>query len=229
MFKISIVIPVYNEEKNIKQVITELLAYLGEGDGEIIIVNDGSNDATEKIIEEMSSNYPKIIRCIHHPINMGYARALRDGFQAAQGEWTFYMDGDGQYDPENLDALLSFENDGDFIVGYRKNRQDSSLRIFLGKGFNVIVRLLFDIPVQDADCAFKLMRTEKLNQIQIDSSGFLVDVEILAKAKKLGFIILETGVSHKPRRHGSSSIRFSHIIKMLLGFFWLKRELKKTK
>jgi glycosyltransferase involved in cell wall biosynthesis len=227
--KISIVIPAYNEEQSIEYVTAELLAYLDGKDGEIILVNDGSQDRTGAVIDSMSAKHPGRIRCIHHLTNVGYAATLRDGFSAAMHEWTFYMDGDGQYDPQEIDMLQRLANDADFIVGYRRERRDSWLRVFAARVFNMIARTLFDIPVRDIDCSFKLMRSDRLSQIKISSSGFLIDTELLAKARQRGFTIREIAITHRPRQYGKSSIRPIHVVETFLGFLWLKRELRRTR
>jgi len=225
----SIIIPAYNEEQCIEHVTVELLAYLHGKDGEIILINDGSRDHTGDVIESMSAKHPGRIRCIHHPTNAGYAATLRDGFAAAKYDWIFYTDGDGQYDPQEIAILQQFTSDADFIVGYRKERKDSLTRVVAAKVFNVIARTLFDIPVRDIDCSFKLMRSDRLRQFHIGSSGFLIDTEILAKAEQQGFTIRETAITHRPRRSGKSSIRPVHVVETLSGFLWLKRELRRTR
>src|SRR5215475_14722640 len=122
--ELSIVLPAYNEEPNIERVVRQVIAYVEPKgiDFEILPVNDGSRDRTGEILTRLAQEAPRV-RPQQHPQNRGYGAALRTGFDAASKRYVFYMDGDGQFDIRDLDALLPLATDDDHIVtGFRIER-----------------------------------------------------------------------------------------------------------
>lgn len=223
---ISVIYPAYNEEANIETSIRlaiEMLNHIA-GEYEVIPVNDGSQDRTGVIIEQLAREHPRI-RPLHHPHNRGYARALKSGFEAARYDLVFYTDSDLQFDLWDIKKLLALIPDADIVVGYRLDRKDSLLRIIGAWGFNLLVRTMFNINVRDIDCAFKLFRRHVFDKIHVESEQFMVDAEILAKAQSFGFRVREVGVSHFPRAGGHSTVRLKHILLTLNGTWKLKRQL----
>ncbi|MCB0308816.1 MAG: glycosyltransferase family 2 protein [Bdellovibrionales bacterium] len=220
--KISIVLPAYNEENNIAQAVSDCVEYLSGKSGEIIVVDDGSTDQTSSLLENLCKKHGDILRVIRHKTNLGYATSLKDGFLATTGDWIFYTDSDLQFDIQDIDLLLPHQDSADIIVGYRINRQDPATRKFAAKIYNLIIRCFFGLRVRDVDCAFKLFRRQVFDQIRIESSHFLVDAEILIKAKTVGISIAEVGVKHRPRYGGESKVRFQHVAYTILGLakFW---------
>lgn len=219
--KISIVLPAYNEEESIAKAVDACFDYLSGKDGEVIVVNDGSTDKTREILGHLQKNYPNKLRLLHHQTNLGYATALRDGFLSAHGDWIFYTDSDLQFDINEIDLLLPYQGQADIIVGYRKNRQDPIARIFAARVYNLIIRTLFGVKVRDVDAAFKLFHRSIFEKIQIESSHFLIDAEILSKAANLNLKTIEVGVTHFRRLEGKSTVRFKHVVQTLLGIAWL--------
>jgi len=203
---LSIFFPVYNEAENIKKVITDTLSIADElsPDIEIIIVNDGSSDNTEKIVNELSK-YDSRIRIINHPCNKGYGAALQSGFRAAEKDLIFYTDGDGQFSIFDLRELLQSKMDADVISCYRMNRKDPWHRILNAKIFEFCVWIIFGLKIKDPDCAFKLYCRDVVDEISMTSQGAMIDVEMLLQAKRYGFQIMQKGVNHYPRRLGSAS------------------------
>jgi glycosyltransferase involved in cell wall biosynthesis len=219
--KLSIVFPAFNEKENIAESVSAALAYLGEKPGEVIVVDDGSRDETPSIVNALEKKHPGRVRLVPHPVNLGYAAALRDGFSAARGDWIFYSDADNQFDLREIDLLIPLTEGADLVVGFRKNRQDPPLRIFAAWGYNLVASTLFRLSVRDIDCAFKLFRKDVFHRIRIESKGFLVDLEILAKARKQKMVVREVGVTHLPRTKGQSTVRFRDIFRTLRGIAWL--------
>src|SRR5207302_1776591 len=125
---------------------------------EVIIVNDGSADATAQIADELARTYPEV-RVVHHPRNRGYGGALRTGFATATYEFVFYTDGDAQYDPSEMAVLWERLNDQvDIVNGYKISRSDPLHRIVIGRIYHHTVKLLFGLRVRDVDCDFRLLR-----------------------------------------------------------------------
>jgi glycosyltransferase involved in cell wall biosynthesis len=223
---ISAVLPAYDEEENIETAtrrMAEVLASLGLGDWEVIIIDDGSKDRTGEIADRLAAEDPTHIRVFHHNPNRGYAEALKKGFTSARHQLVFYTDSDLQFDVRELKNLLPLIEDADLVCGFRIYRFDPLSRLVLSWGFNLLVRIVFRIKVRDIDCAFKLFRREVFDKITIESKKFFVDAEVLAKAKYFGFRMAEIGVRHYPRPAGKSTVRPSHIISTLkeLARIWI--------
>ncbi len=211
--RMSIVLPAYDEQEGIEEQVKVALSAtesMGFEAREVIVVDDGSSDATGDIISRLAEEIPEV-RAIHHPHNLGYADALKSGFAAAQYELVFYTDSDLQFDIRELKNFLPAIDDYDLVCGFRIYRFDPLSRLFLSWGYNLLARIIFRIRVRDIDCAFKLFRREIFDRIQIESRNFFVDTEILAKAKACGMRMTEIGVRHYPRKVGGSTVRPSHV------------------
>ncbi len=227
--ELSIVFPAYNEAPNIREMTEAALHYLGQRSGEVIVVNDGSRDETGKIAAELERDHPGRVVAIHHPVNQGYAAALRDGFLAARSDWVFYTDADNQFDLREIDLLWPLKDDADLVIGIRTDRKDPWFRRFVAKSYNLLVRATFGLRgVTDIDCAFKLFRREVFERVKITSAGFTIDTEILVKAQRAGLRIRETGVTHRPRSKGNSTVRFHHVVETLKGLWKLRVELREA-
>ena len=209
---ISVILPAYNEEDNIEAAVNDILSYLVRiaHEYEVIIVNDGSRDRTGEIADGLASQNPHV-RVIHHNPNKGYGQALKSGFAAAQYRLLFFTDSDRQFDIRNLDDMLPLITDADIVIGYRLNRQDPPIRKILSLGYNILMKILFNLKARDIDCAFKLFRREVFDHICIESDRFFVNTEILVKARTQRFRIREVGVQHFPRTANLSSVGFKQI------------------
>jgi glycosyltransferase involved in cell wall biosynthesis len=203
---VSVFFPCYNEQANVKGVVTKALDLLRklDADFEIIIVNDGSTDQTARIADEAASQDGRV-KVIHHSENLGYGAALQSGFRAASKELVFYTDGDGQFDINEMPALLPLMEDYDVVSCYRLNRQDSSLRKFNAWCWTKLVCLLFHMKLRDIDCAFKLYKTKIFENMQMRSTGALIDAEILGRMTRKGYKVVQRPVHHYPRTEGQQT------------------------
>jgi glycosyltransferase involved in cell wall biosynthesis len=195
----------YNEEGNIEQAVTSAVAVLaGVTDCyEVIVVDDGGRDRTAAIADRLAAENPRV-RVVHHPVNRGYGAALRSGFAAAQYPLVVLADGDNQFDLGELSVLLRGLGKFDIVSGYRIARHDPVVRRLYAFMYNRLARFLFDIPVRDVNCGFKVYRRDLLERLlpQLRSTGALINVEMLARARKLGATVTEVGVHHYPRETG---------------------------
>ena len=216
--KISLVLPAHNEEPNIRAVVEEASRVLPTAfsDYEVIVVNDGSKDRTLEIAQALASENSHV-RVVNHPINKGYGAALTSGFNAATGDFVMFMDSDRQFDINDIHRLTPYVQDYDIVAGYRIKRNDPAHRLLNAKIFGLAVRLLFDINIKDIDCAFKVMRSDVLRGINLESPGALINTEILAKAKVQGCNLTQVGVNHYPRLEGEQS---GASIKVVFRAFW---------
>ena len=207
MISLSVVLPAYNEAKNIQKTINDAVFYLEKKvrDYEIIVVNDGSVDETREIVERLSLSNPKIV-LVNHPKNLGYGSALRTGFERASLDYIFFMDSDGQFDISDIDRLIPFIKDYEVIVGYREKRADPFIRSLNTWLYHLFIRLLFGLKIRDMDCAFKLFPRTAFQAIRpIKSGGALFSAELLIKLVMKGLKIKEVPVRHFPRRFGKQT------------------------
>ncbi len=201
---LSLVLPAYNEEGAIQSVLSQAVLYLRQHvrKFEIIVVNDGSSDRTAALVCQVQTNFSEI-KLIEHAQNRGYGEALRTGFNAARYDWILLMDSDGQFDIHSLSEFSRYTSSADLIIGRRLHRQDPLIRIWMTRGYNLLVMLLFGLPY-DFGCAFKLFRRSSWQRIQpIHARDHKVfSVEWLLKSHQAGLQIHELPVKHLPRITG---------------------------
>ncbi len=144
------------------------------------------------------------------------AKRLLTGFGTLTKPWVFVTDSDLQFDLSELALLLPYRQTASFIQGYRKQRRDPWMRIQLGRIYRTGINLLFGLPVRDPECSFRLIRTDLIRGITLDSRGAFVCSELIYKAKCRGAIIVEVGVSHCERQRGASNaLRLSVLLRLI--------------
>jgi glycosyltransferase involved in cell wall biosynthesis len=203
---LSIFFPAYNDAGTIASLVitARRSAQRLTPDFEIIVVNDGSADATPDIAEELARTYPEV-RVIHHPKNRGYGGALRTGFTSAEKELIFYTDGDAQYDPAEVESLWQYMTpEVDLINGYKVSRSDPAHRIVIGKIYHWTVKILFGLEVRDVDCDFRLMRRTIFDRVHLENNSGVICLEMMKKIQDAGFKIAEVPVHHYHRAFGRS-------------------------
>ncbi len=202
---LSIVLPAYDEEANIVTAVRRATDVAGRlcAEHEVIVVDDGSSDATAALVRELAAADPRV-RLVQHPRNRGYGDALKSGFEAARMELVFFTDADNQFDLEELAHFLPLAERVDVVAGYRVNRCDPFSRRLNAKAWNYLVRALFYVPVRDIDCAFKLFRRSVFEGLQLESVGAMVNTELMVKLGRSGYSVVEVGVTHLPRTAGTA-------------------------
>jgi glycosyltransferase involved in cell wall biosynthesis len=227
--KISFFFPACNEEETVEELALRADKVLREiaSDYEVIIVDDGSTDRTPEIADRLAAENRRI-RVVHHPRNRGYGTALRSGFGAAKFDLVFYTDGDLQFDVAELPQLLPLIRDADIVSAYKKRRMDSWERKVVSWVYNMSLRLFFGLPFRDVNCGFKLYRREIFDKIELKSTRGLIDAEVLLKARKAGYRIVQTGVTHFRRREGGSRYRIREIMMTIVQMFELWRDLHRS-
>ena len=203
---LSIFFPAYNDSGTIASMVIRAVqaASALTPDYEVIIVNDGSADATARIADELARTYPNV-RVVHHAKNCGYGGALQTGFRSATKDLIFYTDGDAQYDPGELSELWSrMTPDADLVNGYKISRSDPLHRIVLGRIYHHVVRAMFGLTVRDVDCDFRLMRRSIFERIQLEKTSGVICLEMMKKIHDAGFRIVEVPVHHYHRAFGKS-------------------------
>jgi len=202
---VSVVLPAFNEEPNIEQAVTEVTTVAERlfDDHEIIVVDDGSSDRTAALVREIAADDARV-RVIGHGRNRGYGEALRSGFLASRLDFVFFTDADLQFDMNEIEPFLEYAGVVDVVAGYRLNRQDTRVRRAMGYAWNVLVRVLFYVPVRDIDCAFKLFDRRVIEAVDIQSVGAMVNTELMVKLGRKGASVVEIGVHHRPRKAGEA-------------------------
>ncbi|VTS04740.1 glycosyltransferase family 2 protein [Tuwongella immobilis] len=227
-WQVSLVMPAYNEEAGIAVSVREAHAAISQycDNFEILVVDDGSRDATAATVLDLADDLPEV-RLIQLPGNQGYGAALRTGFEAALFDRVAFTDADAQFDLADLGRLLSLSNQAPIVVGYRVDRQDPWRRRFFSWGYNRLIRLLLGTHVRDVDCALKVFDRNTLMRILPQARNFFVNTEMLSMAQKLGIRVLESGVRHRHRRHGTSKVSLSDIPKTLAKLlpFWYRERI----
>ena len=203
---LSVFFPAYNDAGTIASMVIRAVQVASEltPDYEVIVVNDGSADATPEIIDELARTYPRV-RAVHHPQNRGYGGALQTGFRSATKDLIFYTDGDAQYDPAELRSLWGrMGEDSDLVNGYKISRSDPLHRIIIGRVYHHIVKQMFGLTVRDVDCDFRLMRRRIFDQINLEKTSGVICLEMMKKITDGGFRIVEVPVHHYHRAFGKS-------------------------
>ncbi|NLK42311.1 MAG: glycosyltransferase family 2 protein [Planctomycetes bacterium] len=227
---LSVFFPCWNEQASIEPLTRKAVTVLEAigADYEVIIVDDGSTDQTGQIADRLAAENERI-RVIHHPTNRGYGAALQSGFRAASKDWVFYTDGDGQFDLNELPPLLELMDRYDIVSCYRLNRQEGWLRKFNAFCWTRLVGLLFNLPLKDIDCAFKLYKRSIFDDMELLSTGALIDTEILARAKRKGCRITQVGVRHYPRIAGrATGANPKVVLRAFKELFNLRRQILHT-
>ncbi|MFZ5919296.1 MAG: glycosyltransferase family 2 protein [Chloroflexota bacterium] len=207
MKSITVAMPAYNEAENIEAMVKDVIQVMDTltDDYEVIVVNDGSRDATGDVVRSMEQHYPQV-RLVQHPVNQGYGAAVFTGLTSATKELVFFTDSDRQFDLRELEKLLALIDQADLVVGYRAPRRDPFMRLANAWGWKTLVNLLFGYTARDIDCAFKLMHRHVIERIkdQIISRGATFSAEFLVRARRAGFRFREVPLhGHRPRVAGS--------------------------
>jgi len=223
---LSYFFPAHNEEANLRGLVEEALATLPSlaETFEVVIVDDGSRDATPRIADELAAADPRV-RAVHHPRNLGYGAALRTGFGAARHDLIAFTDGDRQFRVADVGRLTAryAEGGADAVVGFRIKRADPLIRTLYAKAYRLANRIFFGLRVTDVDCACKLLRRDALRGISVESGGAFFSAELLIKLRASGRSVVEVGVPHYPRTAGSPTGARPQVVFRAMRDFWLLR------
>ncbi|MFC1514814.1 glycosyltransferase family 2 protein [Candidatus Omnitrophota bacterium] len=206
---VSIVMPVYNEEAVVEQVIKQHYAQIVERipGSDFIVVNDGSTDTTPEILERLGKELPEL-RVINRAQNGGYGSALCVGLAQAENPFIFHIDSDNQFTAEDFWRLYPFTESHDIIIGFRSPRGDRVYRRVMSICLRFINVVLLGIWIKDINSPFKLMRTSVVRAVRgkIPPDSFAPSIPILLIAQHEGYRIIEVPVVHHARKTGRSII-----------------------
>lgn len=222
MYRISVVVPIYNEEGNVAELHREIKEVCEEKGYtyEIIFINDGSSDHTDEICKTLIP-----LKYIRLRRNSGQTAAMDAGIKASKYDFIVTMDGDRQNDPADIPAMLEYlvENDYDVVSGWRKNRKDTFMKRFVSRGANLLRYLLVHDGIHDSGCSLKIYRKECFRGINLYGEQHRFIPAIL---KIKGFTVGEYVVHHRPRTSGKTKYNwkrtFKGFVDMISVWFWNK-------
>lgn len=203
---LSIFFPAFNDAESLPILIDKAFKAASKitNNFEVIVVDDGSTDDTYSVLKNMQTSY-RNLRIIHHNKNIGYGGAIISGFRNSKKDWVFYTDGDGQYDVQELPRLTNAVNENiDVVNGYKIRRSDNLIRKFIGSVYNYFLHKLYNLPITDIDCDFRLIRRSIMKNVQLSSTSGIICLELVLKLKKSGARFKEVGVNHYKRQFGGS-------------------------
>lgn len=219
---ISVVVPVFNEEGNVRELHKEILEACKKENYnfEIIFVDDGSKDKTPEICKEL-----KPLKYIRMRKNFGQTAAMDAGIKAAQYDYIVTMDGDRQNDPADIPKLVNYleENDLDIVSGWRKNRKDTVMKKFTSRVANFLRGIIVKDNIHDSGCSLKIYKKECFDHINLYGEMHRF-IPALLRIK--GFEVGEVVVNHRPRTAGVTKYNWKRTIKgfvdMISLWFWSK-------
>jgi len=234
--KLSIFFPMWNEEQYVHRAVAaardvcEWLLADGEiGDYELIIVDDASTDATPALADELAAT-DQHVRVVHHPTNRKLGGSIKSGFAAATGDLVLYTDADLPFEMRELVRALRVLRmyEADVVSAYRLDRTgEGPRRAVYSFLYNWLVQLMFGTRLRDINFAFKLCRRTVLDHITLASEGSFIDAELVIRAQRSGFQVLQIGVDYFPRTRGVSTLSSFGVIRTMVGeMFRLRSELR---
>jgi glycosyltransferase involved in cell wall biosynthesis len=224
--KLSIIIPVFNEEATLEKILSRVADQ--KHILEIIVVNDGSTDKTAEILKNLKHKkiFSKKLKTLNHKINLGKGSAIRTGINSAKGDYVLIQDADLEYNPDEYNKLTKIVSPRSCVYGSRTlgKNPHAYLRTYLG---NIVIttfcNLLFFSKLTDTYTCFKLIPTKIAKRMKLNSKGFEIEAEITGKLLKNKIKITEIPIGYKPRSYKKGKkIKAKDAIKGALKFFQIR-------
>ena len=217
--RVAVVLPAYNEAGNLAPLVAELFAVLSRWPGEsrIIVVNDGSRDATGDELAELQSQYA-MLDVVTHPVNRGLAAALKTGIARAcktDADVAVFLDSDLSHRPSDMPALLgAIAGGADVALGSRFVPGGGMLgvpmwRVLISRAGNALGRLVLGVPFRDLTTGYRAIRREVLQRVQLGEDGFTIQLESVIRAYAAGYRVVDVPIVLGTRRHGESHMNYS--------------------
>lgn len=206
--ELTVIIPAYNEEENLRVFLPPLIGYCRDNGWRIILVNDGSRDGTRTYLEGFRDE--PVLTVVHHKLNKGYGAAIKSGIRICETEYLITFDADGQHLQEDIDRLKNclVHNDADMVVGSRKGLKSASLYRSIGKWMiRLIANIMMTVPVHDINSGMKIYRTDLAKRyLYLTTDGMSFSDVITLVFINNRHLVLEEPISLRDRTIGKSTI-----------------------
>ena len=219
MDKLYIIIPAYNEEENIRQVVSDWYPIIADkpAGSRLVVIDDGSHDHTYSILSEMQDIYPRLIALTK--VNSGHGSTILYGYRYAlenHADYIFQTDSDGQTNPQEFSQFWEIRTFFGMIIGHRKEREDGFSRVIVTKVLKAVLFFSFGVQITDANTPFRLMEAQELerNLKYIPDDFFLANVMLSVLCEKRGVKTHYIPITFRPRQGGTNSINIMRIIKI---------------
>lgn len=232
--RVSVVVPVKNEEENVEPLVREIAAALtSQAEFEILYINDGSTDRTPQILDRLKSEF-QMLRVITHRASCGQSQAVATGVKHARYEWIATLDGDGQNDPADIPALLRVLEDSaqatnlELLAGWRNKRQDTYIRKLSSKIANSVRSRFLKDNTPDTGCGLKVFARATFMELpHFDHMHRFLP----ALVQRNGGTVVSVPVNHRPRERGTSKYGIHNRLWVgivdLFGVAWLQRRVRR--
>ncbi|WP_395785676.1 glycosyltransferase family 2 protein [Aquirufa sp.] len=220
--ELVIVIPAYNEEACIHEVVPHWINGIAEvipkDQFKLLVINDGSRDKTGVILDELTGQYPNLIA--KHQLNGGHGNAIFNGYKMAvqmNPNFVFQTDSDDQFVPSDFKNFWDKRNESDFVLGFREVRNDDPFRLLITRILKYSLLFIYGTYIHDANIPFRLIRTTfliKLLKALPEQTPFAPNIFLSVLAKKSGHKLFNIPVLHKERGTGEVSIRHMKLLKV---------------
>ncbi len=218
----SLIVPIYNEVENVRLLVDAVTKVMDglEGESELILVDDGSQDGSSALLDELAATEPRLV-VVHFRKNYGQTAAMQAGLETARGEYLVTLDGDLQNEPGDIPKMLELLDQGyDLVHGWRKNRQDTLVtRKLPSRIANWIISKTTRFPIHDLGCTLKAMRREIAEELELYGEMHRF-IPILAHWR--GARCIEMVTTHHPRRFGKTKYGLSRTIRVVLDLLTVK-------
>ena len=222
---ISLMFPLYNDKSTVELMIRKSSSILKKlkKKYEIIIVDDGCPENSGKLALKIAKKFSNI-KIFFHKKNLGYGAALKTGLKKCKNDWIFMIDGDAEYDVNDLPRLLKVSKNYDLVITYRYKKKYTTYRIIISWVYNAILRLIFNIKFRDISTGSRLVSKKLIRRIKLKSNSPFMGAELAIKTQLSGYKVGEIGIHTYPRTFGTgASVSLKNILltirDMLLLFF----------
>ena len=228
---ISLMFPLYKDKSTVKLMITKSSNVLRKlkRKYEIIIIDDGCPQNSGKLAREVAKKFTNI-KIFSHKKNLGYGAALKTGLKKCKNDWIFMIDGDAEYDVDDLFRLLRVSKNYDLVITYRYKKKYTTYRIIISWVYNAVLRLIFNIKFKDISSGSRLVSRKLIRHIKLKSNSPFVGAELAIKAKLAGYKVGEIGIHTFPRTFGTgASVSLKNILLTLKDMIVLFMRIKNVR